>query len=212
LKTEDLIETLVEDRGVRSPKPRSVIALGLVLGAVAAGILFICFLNPRPDIMQAAVTYRFLLKVVVALLIAASATVLAVDFARPEAVLRRRLYLIAVAPAMLAAASIAELIAMPEATWMPGMMGIKPVFCVIMICLLSIGPLVAFLAALRSGAPSNPGVAGALAGLASGGIAAAIFVIHCPNDSPLFLIVWYSFAIGLVTLVGYLAGRRWLAW
>ena len=32
------------------------------------------------------------------------------------------------------------------------------------------------------------------------------------NDSPLFVMTWYSLAIGLVTVAGFLAGRRWLAW
>jgi hypothetical protein len=212
VKTDDLIEALVEDRAIRSPRPRSAIAWAIVAGAIAAGMLFLFTLDLRSDIGPAAGTYRFLLKVVLALTVAASASYLALDFSRPEAMSRRRLCLVAVAPAMLAAAAIAELILMPRATWMPGMMGIDPVFCVLMICVLSIAPLLAFLAALRYGAPSDPGLAGALAGLASGGIAAAIFVIHCPNDSPLFVIVWYSLAVGIVTLVGYLAGRRWLRW
>ena len=72
--------------------------------------------------------------------------------------------------------------------------------------------LCAFLMALRQGAPANPGLAGALAGLASGGIAATFYASHCIDDSPLFVIVWYSIAISLVTLAGFLAGRRWLAW
>ena len=212
MKTHDLIEVLAKDRAIRSPRPRSAIALAVIAGAVAAGIVFTLTLHPRPDIMQAAGTYRFLLKVALALTLAASAISLAVHFFRPEPISRRRLFPIAVAPAMLVAAAIVELIVTPEATWMPGMIGIKPVFCVVMMLVLSIGPLLALLTALRYGAPSNPGLAGALAGLASGAISAAVFVIHCPNDSPLFVMTWYSLAIGLVTLAGYFAGRRWLAW
>lgn len=212
MKTDDLIEALVEDRAVRSPRPRPATILALLVGAVAAGIVFMLSLHPRPDIVQAAGTYRFLLKAVLALILATSAISLALYFVQPEAVSRRRLWLIAAVPVLLAAAAVGELIVMPEATWMPGMMGINPVFCVFMIALLSLGPLLAFLAALRYGAPSDPGLAGALAGLASGGIGAAVFVIHCPNDSPLFVIVWYSLAIGFVTLAGYFAGRRWLRW
>lgn len=212
MKTDDLIEALVQDTAVRSPRPRFAIALAFVAGAIAAGILFMLSMDPRPDIMQAAGTYRFLLKIVLALTLAASAIWLALNIVRPEAVPRGRLYLIAVGPALLVAAAIAELMAMPRATWMPGMIGISPLYCLFMISLLSVGPLLAFLAALRYGAPSEPGLAGALAGLAASGVGAAIFVIHCPNDSPLFVITWYSLAIGLVTAVGYFAGRRWLAW
>jgi hypothetical protein len=212
LKTDDLIAALAKDQAARSPKPRTALVCAIVAGAVIAAILFMATLSHRPDIAEAAGTYRFLFKLVFALTLSASAIGLVFQVFRPEAPPGRWLWLIALAPGMLLAAALAELLVMPSSTWMPRMIGISPLFCLFVICLLSIGPLLALLAALRYGAPSNPGLAGALAGLASGGIAAAVFVIHCPNDSPLFVITWYSLAIGLVTLVGYFAGRRWLAW
>jgi len=211
MKTDDLIETLVKDR-VRTWRPRAAIVCALMAGALIAGIVFLSFLNPRSDIAEAAGTYRFLFKIVFSLALAASAIVLVLQAFRPESPPGRWLWLVALAPITLMAAALAELMIMPSSTWLPRMMGINPFFCFIAICVLSIGPLLAFFAALRYGAPSNPGLAGAFAGLASGGIAAAVFVIHCPNDSPLFVAVWYSLAIGLVTVVGYFAGRRWLAW
>jgi hypothetical protein len=212
VKTDDLIAALVKDQAARSPKPRTAIVCAVIAGAVIAAVFFMSFLNHRPDIAEAAQTYRFLFKFVFTLTLAASAIGLVFQIFRPEALPGRWLWLIALAPGMLLAAALAEFLVMPSPTWMPRMIGISPLFCLFVICLLSIGPLLALLAALRYGAPSNPGLAGALAGLASGGVAAAVFVIHCPNDSPLFVITWYSLAIGLVTLVGYFAGRRWLAW
>jgi hypothetical protein len=212
VKTDDLIAALAKDQAVPAPKPRTAIICAVVAGAIIAAILFVSILSHRPDLAKAAGTYRFLFKIVFTLTLAATAIGLVFQIFRPEAVPGRWLWLIALAPGMLLAAVLAELLVMPSSTWLPGMIGIKPLFCFFVICLLSIGPLVAFFAALRYGAPSNPGLAGTLAGLASGGIAAALFVFHCPNDSPLFVIVWYSLAIGLVTLVGYFAGRRWLAW
>lgn len=212
MKTDDLIETLVKDRSSASLRPRAAVAWAVVAGALIAGVIFVIAMSHRPDIVQAAGTYRVLFKFVFAVTLAASAIGLVLQIFRPEAVPGRWLWFIALAPGMLVAAAIAELLVTPSSTWMPRIIGISPLFCFSAICLLSVGPLLSFLAALRSGAPSNPGLAGSLAGLASGGIGAAVFVIHCPNDSPLFVIVWYSLAIGLVTLVGYLAGRRWLSW
>jgi hypothetical protein len=212
LKTDDLIETLVEDRASRALRPRRAAIYALIAGTLIAGLIFALFLTPRGDIVQAAGTYRFLFKLLFTLVLTASAFPLVLRAFRPEAPAGRRLWLIGLAPVMLLAAALVELLVMPSSTWLPRMIGIKPVFCFFSICALSIGPLLAFLAALRFGAPSKPGLAGALAGLVSGGIAAALFIIHCPNDSPLFIIVWYSLAIGLVTLVGYAAGRRWLVW
>jgi hypothetical protein len=212
MKTDDLIEALVEDRGNLPMAPRSAVLWAVAGGAVLAGILFMAVLGTRPDIAQAAETYRFLFKFVFTLTLAASAIFLVLRAFRPEVALGSLLWLMALAPAMLAAAAVAELMVMPPATWLPRLIGTNARFCLTMIPLLSAVPLLAFFAALRKGAPANPGLAGALAGLAAAGIGATFYASHCIDDSPLFVIVWYPIAIGLVTLVGYFAGRRWLAW
>jgi hypothetical protein len=212
VKTDDLIETLIEDRVKPSVPPRTAILWAVIAGAVIAGILFVVVLSYRPDIDEAAETYRFLFKFVFTLSLAATAIALVLRVFRPEAVLGRSLWLIALAPMMLVAAALVELIVMPSSTWLPRLIGTNARFCLSMIPLLSVAPLLAFFAALRIGAPANPGLAGALAGLSASAIAATFYASHCTDDSPLFVIVWYSIAIGLVTLVGYLAGRRWLRW
>ena len=146
------------------------------------------------------------------LTLAASAIALVLQVFRPEADLVRRLWLLALAPAMLVAAALAELIVMPSSTWMPRLIGTNARFCLTWIPLLAVAPLIAFLAALRKGAPANPGLAGALAGLGAGAIAATLYASHCIDDSPLFVVIWYPIAIALVSLVGYFAGRHWLRW
>jgi len=71
---------------------------------------------------------------------------------------------------------------------------------------------VCFLAALRKGAPSQPGLAGAVAGLAASGIAATFYASNCTDDSPLFVMTWYPLAILIVTAAGYVVGRTLLRW
>ena len=212
MKTDDLIETLVEDRSNAPMAPRLAILWAVIAGAVIAAILFMAVLGYRPDIDSAAQTYRFLFKFVFTLTLAASAIFLVLRVFRPEAVLGRSLWLIGLAPAMLVVAAIAELVVMPSSTWMPRLIGTNMRFCLSMIPLLSVAPLLAIFAALRQTAPADPGLAGALAGLGASAIAASLYAAHCTDDSPLFVIVWYSIAIGLVTLIGFLAGRRWLRW
>lgn len=212
MKTDDLITALAADRSDQSLRPRTAIVCATIAGALIATILFISVLGYRPDIAQAAGTYRFLFKFVLTVTLAASAIGLVLQVFRPEAVLGRRLWLLAAAPVMLVLAALAELIVMPSASWMPRLIGTNARFCLVVIPSLSVVPLLAFFWALRRSAPANPGLAGALAGLASGGIAATLYASHCIDDSPLFVMVWYSLAIGLVTAVGYFAGRRWLAW
>ncbi|MGE0341338.1 MAG: NrsF family protein, partial [Xanthobacteraceae bacterium] len=66
--------------------------------------------------------------------------------------------------------------------------------------------------ALRYGAPTQPTLAGAIAGLAAGGIAATFYALNCNNDSPLFVATWYPIAIGIVVLAGATIGSRLLRW
>jgi hypothetical protein len=73
-------------------------------------------------------------------------------------------------------------------------------------------PAAGLFAALRRAAPARPGLAGAVVGLAAGGIGAILYALTCPDDSPLFVAAWYSFAIVIVTGACSMAGRRWLRW
>ena len=107
---------------------------------------------------------------------------------------------------------VAELIAMPHATWEPRMIGVNGVTCVLSIPLFALPMLIAALYALRDGAPVRPGLTGVVAGLFAGAAGAAIYAAHCPDDSPLFIALWYSLGIAIVALVGGLAGRLALRW
>ena len=84
--------------------------------------------------------------------------------------------------------------------------------CLTFIPLIGLGPLGLFIAALRYGAPTRPGLAGAVAGLAAGGLAATFYAAHCTDDSPLFVATWYTIAIAALALVGAVAARRFARW
>ena len=66
--------------------------------------------------------------------------------------------------------------------------------------------------ALRSSAPTRPALAGALTGLLAAGIAGLLYATHCPDDSPLFVAVWYSIAAAMLALAGAMLGKRLLSW
>ena len=196
MKTNDLIELLAHDAAPQWPFHR-LFGLAL-LGAVAiAGALFLATVGPRPDLAHALETVRFSFKFVLA---------------RRGARIGPWTLVLAAAPLLLLAGVAAELAAVPREDWMMRMVGRNSTFCLRVIPLLAVGPLGCFLLVLRRGAPSNPGRAGALAGLAAGGVAATFYAAHCPDDSPLFIAVWYAIAIMVVTMAGYLCGRRLLRW
>lgn len=64
----------------------------------------------------------------------------------------------------------------------------------------------------RRGAPARPTLAGFLAGLAAAGIGASVYAVHCTDDSPLFVALWYTLGIAMVAAVGAALGRIVLRW
>jgi hypothetical protein len=119
---------------------------------------------------------------------------------------------LAAAPALLLAAVVLELTAVPANAWMERLVGQNARTCLTFIPLLAVGPLVCLLLALRQGAPAAPGRTGAMAGLAASAIAATFYAAYCTDDSPLFVATWYPAATSMVTAAGYVAGERFLRW
>src|SRR3546814_3801408 len=91
---------------------------------------------------------------------------------------------LAVAPALIAVAVIVELFLLPPDTWSAKLVGTNSMVCLTFVLLIGIGPLAVFLLALRHGAPARPALAGAVAGLLAGGIAATFYAAPCTDDSP----------------------------
>jgi hypothetical protein len=191
---------------------RSVLAAAIAGGIVIAGILFFAEIGFRPDISEAVTSSRFLFKFIVTVSLAVTAIRVTLGVGRPDGSLAHRGLALSIAPSLLAAAVVIELLVLPESQWMSHLVGHNARFCLTVIPLLAIGPLACLLAALREGAPSNPGVAGAVAGLAASGIAATFYAANCNDDSALFVITWYPIATLIVTTAGYLVGRNLLRW
>jgi len=211
VKTDDLINLLVKD--FDPPWDfRSVLAGAVAGGIIITAILFFVGIDFRPDISEAVKSSRFLFKFVVTVSLAVTAIWATLSVGRPGGTLAHRGLALAIAPALLACAAVVELLVLPESQWMPRLVGHNARFCLTLIPLLSIGPLACLLAALREGAPSSPGLAGAVAGLGASGIAATFYAANCTDDSALFVITWYPMATLIVTTAGYLIGRKLLRW
>jgi hypothetical protein len=211
VKTDELINLLAKDFD-RPWGFRSMLAGAVAGGIITAAILFFVGIGFRPDISEAVKSNRFLFKFVVTVSLAVSTIWVAHSVGRPGGSLSFRGLALAIAPALLACAAAVELLVLPESQWMPHLVGHNARYCLTLIPLLSIGPLACLLAALREGAPSSPGLAGAVAGLAASGIAATFYAANCTDDSALFVITWYPIATLIVTTAGCLIGRKLLRW
>jgi hypothetical protein len=100
----------------------------------------------------------------------------------------------------------------PSSTWPNRLWGGNPLACFSFVVALSLPILAAALLAMRAGAPTRPRLAGAMAGLLAGGIATALYTIHCPENSLFFVASWHVMAVLAVAACGAFVARRCLHW
>ncbi len=214
MRTQDLINALSEDHAARpQPQPlRWTFVSAMAAGLGVAAVLFALTLGIRPDAASAIETWRYDFKFVMTLTLAVTSARLVWRLARPAVDARSAELAMAAAPLLLLAAVLYELWAVPESGWLPRAMGSNSMACLVSITLLSLAPLTAAFYALRRGAPLRPGLAGAAAGLLASALAATLYAMHCPDDSPLFGAIWYTAAMAIVAIAGMFAGRHLLRW
>jgi len=210
MDTDQLIRTLAADNAHRARPVGLVLMLALLAAAPVALLLFFAELGVRPDIMTAMRNPFFDLKFAVTLALAISAAAVSLHLARPEASLRGWALLLLIPVGILTACIGGELMIPQRLPAMTRLVGSNSRVCLTAIPLLSLPILAGALIGLRHGAPARPAVAGAVAGLLSGGLAATLYAAHCTDDSPLFVATWYSLAIALVAAIGALAGSKLL--
>jgi hypothetical protein len=211
MNTEALIRALTVDAAVPMTCMRRVTNRALLLGALTSLALFALLLRPRPDLADAWLGIGFVVKVVVMVCLAFTAS-MAVRKVSTPVTPRAPLRLLWAPPLLLLAGVLLELLTLPPESWAAGVLGRNVSHGLACIPLLSLAPASCLLLALRHGAPARPGLAGAVSGLAAGGLGASLYALACPEDSPLFVAAWYSLAIALVTGVCFFAGRRCLRW
>lgn len=211
MKTDELIRLLSQDAPVRMRLGRAL-ALAVAAGIVASAVLLLATVGLRDDLASAIGTVRVAFKIGMTLVLAIAAFGLVSRIGKPGVPLRPWALALLLPLALMVVAVGVELVVVPQDAWAARLIGRNAAFCLFFIPVLSLAPLAGFLAALRNGAPENPGLAGAAAGLAAGAIGAALYAWHCPDDSPLFGAAWYTLAVTFVIAVGYATGRRFLRW
>ncbi|MEJ0100884.1 MAG: NrsF family protein [Pseudomonadota bacterium] len=211
MKTEELIAALAQDRQA-TPSPERLVTRLLPLAVLVAGVLLLATAGPRHDLANVLASPRFLFKFLVTLSLAIPALLLLPRVATPLPQLGRRMLLLWLAPLVLLVGVAVELGTVPDARWLPLAVGHNALWCLAMVPMLAVVPLAASLYCLRRAAPADPVRAGAVAGLVSGGLAAAIYAVHCTDDSPLFVALWYTLGVLFVSGVGAALAARLARW
>jgi hypothetical protein len=212
VKTDALVDLLVSDLEPSRLRFRSRLRLELVCGGVMAALILLAAVHLRSDLGAQLASPRLWFKFAATLTLSLASLGLVWRLATPGAEVKPWLRALFLAPLVLVLGMLAEAVATPASSWPARLVGHNAPFCVALIPLLSAAPLACLLHALRRGAPADPGLAGAVAGLLAGGVGATLYALHCTDDSPFFVAAWYSLAIAIVTLIGYETGRRWLRW
>lgn len=180
-------------------------AFGLVLFELAGASIRYGYFNLITEPVIA-------LKQLTPLLVAITSVPLGIMLLRPEARLSFNVLPLVVALLILPILAVSTLVPLSEDSRSLVMLGDGFYQCLISIVGLSIGLLAAQTLVLRRGAVTQPGGAGAIAGLAAGAIAAITYAFICTEDSPGFYGLWYSVAILISGSIGALVGKRFLKW
>jgi hypothetical protein len=77
--------------------------------------------------------------------------------------------------------------------------------CAVSIIVLSLPMMAALAVLMRRAAPVHPGQSALASGFAASTCGALVFTICCPMNDPLYIVVWYSAAVAVVTAL-----TRWL--
>jgi hypothetical protein len=210
MKTEDLIAALA---ATSEPVPakaqaRRRILPPLLVGTAIAFVLASLWLGLAPmDV--AAIQPGFWLKLGYSAALGGLGLVLAARLARPGA--RVDLVLTGGAVALVALILMVgamQLVNLAPQDRMPMMMGASWKLCPWLITAVAAPIYLAMALGLRGLAPTRP----ALAGLAAGGIGAALYALHCPEYAPAFIAVWYTAGIVVSAVLGAVVGSRLLRW
>ena len=211
MKTEDLIGILAADAAPPAALRPGRIALAGLLAVVVTVALFLGLIGVRPALGQALLRPEVAAKAILPLLLCVLVAPVALRQVRPGAA-RLRAVRLSVPLSLAVGLWLWAFVALPPpmrfADWMP----FAVVECLGLILLLSLVPLGLVLRMMGRGASTAPARAGALAGLAVGCGVAAGYSLFCTKDNPIFYVTFYGAAIGLVTGLGAVAGRRVLHW
>lgn len=211
MRTKDLIGALAHDAATSAPRPRQAMLTALAPGGLVSIAVFAATMGPRPDLIEALASWRFNLKLIVVAAALVLAFVDCVRLADPVNTGMTTRASLAI-PVLLLAALGLELAASPAREWGTRLMGTNALVCLAAIPTLSLGPLAAALYAMRQGAPASATATGAAAGRLAAAFAAALYALHCFDDSPLFIATWYVLASLIVIGLGALLGRSAVRW
>ncbi|CAG9201351.1 putative anti-sigma-F factor NrsF [Paraburkholderia sabiae] len=213
MKTDDLIGLLSNqvtriERGVVARR----FVKALVLGGLGSLILMSVVFGVRHDLASVARTTIFWAKMAYPLAIAVGAMLAVMRLGRPGARAGYSWALIALPFVAVWAASMVVLDGTASGERWAVVLGHTWRTCPFNILLLSLPTFPAVFWAVKSLAPTQLRLAGAVAGLLASSTATIVYCLHCPEMSPAFWSVWYAIGMLVPAGIGAWLGPKLLRW
>jgi hypothetical protein len=213
MNTDDLIERLAGDL---EPIPAGTLHKRM-LRAASVGAAFefaavVLVYGLREDLAVALGHVDFWRKLAFTLAVAALGLAAVVRASRPGANIAARASWLLAPFVLIGVLALLELASLPRAARGTTWLGETAASCPWSILLLSVPVLITLLLCMRRFAPTRPALAGLLAGVASGGIAATLYGLHCPEWAASFVATWYALGIAASGVLGATIGSRVLRW
>ena len=214
MKTDALIAALALDTPAIAPGAVGRrLGLAGAAGGLAAVVLLLAWLGPRPDLHAAMRTADFWIKAGYTAALALGGAMLTARLARPGANPGP-------APWLLGAGALAAmwvLGALALARAAPGeravvWLGHSWMLCPWRIAVIAAPVFAALIWGLKRFAPTRLALAGAAAGLLAGAVGATVYGLACTEASPAFVAVWYTLGVAACAAAGGLSGRWLLRW
>lgn len=210
MRTDDLIAALAADT-MPPPRPGPRIAAALAGGFALSALAFALGWGPRAG-LASFLTQITVFKTLLPAALAVLALALMLALIRPGARAATRGGAVALGLAGLATWLLIAVLEGGSGDLMQALDKPDLWVCLVSVPLFSLAPLAGLIWGLRSGAATRPALTGAAAGLVAGGLGAALYSLFCVVDMALFVLPAYGTAILAVTVLGAVAGGRWLRW
>lgn len=213
MNTNDMIEQLaLQSPRVRRMSVRQSLAMALVGGCALSFALLLMTLQFRTDWAEAIAMPMVWIKIGFTVSLAAIGLVAVRRMSTPGLGVGALPFLLAGPVIGVWAVALFGLTRIPRAE-VPGyVFGSTWSVCPLLIAMLSVPVFICVMRAMRNLAVTRPTLAGGVAGLFSGAVAASIYCLHCPEVSPAFVGIWYVLGILIPAVAGLLVGRRVLSW
>jgi hypothetical protein len=213
MKTDDLISALAADVSPVDPTQADRrFFIKLAAGAMLALMAMLLLMGTRADLDTAAFSSMFWVKLLFPAGVAVVALVALRRLSYPGMRLGRAPAAAALPVTLVWIVAGLVLLTAPAGERLELILGETWIECPFSIALLSVPALALAFWAARELAPTRLSLAGAVAGLFAGAVAAFAYALHCPETQAPFLAVWYVLGMLIPTGAGALLGRRLLHW